>query len=173
MPAWTLPGRKDPQLVDADWQPTDLQRIEGVQIRAITNILGDRSRLTEIWRQDWRLDDRPVEQVFQSVLEPGALSAWHAHATTLDRLFCAYGRIKVVLYDARVDSPTQGHLIELRLGEERPLLVTVPAGVWHGVQCLGSRTAILVNLVDRAYAYEDPDHWRLPADCTDIPYRFA
>jgi dTDP-4-dehydrorhamnose 3,5-epimerase len=27
-------------------------------------------------------------------------------------------------------------------------------------------------MVDRAYTYEDPDHWRLPPDTREIPYRF-
>lgn len=30
-----------------------------------------------------------------------------------------------------------------------------------------------VNDIDRAYRYEDPDHWRLPADTGEIPYRFC
>ncbi|UUY09033.1 dTDP-4-dehydrorhamnose 3,5-epimerase family protein [Pseudomonas sp. J452] len=173
MSDWTLEGRKDSRLVDADWAPASLQKIEGVRIKAIANMLGDRSRLTEIWRRDWLLDNQPIEQVFQSLLEPGAITAWHCHAHTLDRMFCALGRLKLVLFDARAESPTQGNVIELRIGEERPMLVTVPPGVWHGVACLGSRPALLVNLVDSAYDYDDPDHWRLPLDTPDIPYRFS
>jgi len=30
--------------------------------------------------------------------------------------------------------------------------------------------SILVNLVDAAYSYDDPDHWRLPPDTPEIPY---
>ena len=32
--------------------------------------------------------------------------------------------------------------------------------------------AVLLNLVNRAYQYEDPDHWRLPLGTDKIPYRF-
>jgi dTDP-4-dehydrorhamnose 3,5-epimerase len=52
-------------------------------------------------------------------------------------------------------------------------LVVVPPGVWHGVQNTGSVPGLLLNVVDRAYCYEEPDHWRLPADTANIPYRFA
>lgn len=173
MPDWVLGGQKDARLVDADWQPANLPSIEGVHIKSIANMLGDRTRLTEIWRRDWQLDDLPIEQVFQSLLEPGALTAWHCHAHTTDRMFCALGRIKLALYDARGESSTYGTVIEMRLGEERPMLITVPPGVWHGVACLGSRPALLINLVDKAYDYDDPDHWRLPADTPQIPYRFG
>jgi dTDP-4-dehydrorhamnose 3,5-epimerase-like enzyme len=36
------------------------------------------------------------------------VSAWHTHEFTADRLFVNMGRIKVVLYDDRADSPTYG-----------------------------------------------------------------
>ena len=90
MPAWTLTGRKDPQLVDADWQPTNRQNIEGVKIRSIDNMLGDHSRLTEIWRRDWQLDDRPVEQVFQSEI------VIDGDTTTLERLLEDYDDESVI-----------------------------------------------------------------------------
>jgi dTDP-4-dehydrorhamnose 3,5-epimerase len=33
--------------------------------------------------------------------------------------------------------------------------------------------ALVLNLVDRPYRYEDPDRWRLPPDTPEIPYRFT
>jgi glycosyltransferase involved in cell wall biosynthesis len=33
--------------------------------------------------------------------------------------------------------------------------------------------SVLLNLVDNAYRYEDPDHWRLPPDSPQVPYRFT
>ncbi len=173
MPERTMMGRKDSKLVDADWSPSGQPRIEGVCFKSIANVRGDQSRLTEVWRRDWQLDDLPVDQVFQGVLEPGAVSAWHAHATTTDRLFCASGRLKVVLYDGRDDSSTFGNVIELRLGDERPMLVVVPPRVWHGVRCLSAYPSLMLNLVDKAYDYDDPDHWRLPADSIEIPYQIT
>jgi dTDP-4-dehydrorhamnose 3,5-epimerase len=41
------------------------------------------------------------------------------------------------------------------------------------VQNIGDGPAAVLNAVDRAYDYEDPDHWRLPADTPEIPYRFT
>jgi dTDP-4-dehydrorhamnose 3,5-epimerase len=37
---------------------------------------------------------------------------------------------------------------------------------------IGDTPGIVVNLPDTAYSYEDPDHWRLPADSSEIPVRF-
>lgn len=62
---------------------------------------------------------------------------------------------------------------EFRFGTVRPALVIVPARVWHGIQNVSATTpTVVLNLVDRAYEYEDPDHWRVPQDAPQIPFKF-
>ena len=168
-----LPGAlRDRQSVTRDWQP-NLDVIEGVAIREVRNVVKDNGYLTEMWRNEWALDGAPIAQVFQALIESGGVSAWHVHQHATDRLFANHGLLKIVLYDARADSRTRGRVNVLRCGTTRPLLVIVPPGVWHGVQNLGSSFALLVNMPDRAYAYEHPDHWRLPQDTPEIPYSFT
>jgi dTDP-4-dehydrorhamnose 3,5-epimerase len=106
-------------------------------------------------------------------LDPHGISAWHTHRTTTDRLFVNLGRIRIALYDARPDSPTHGRLNEFRFGEHRPALVAVPPGVYHGVVNISDAPSAILNLVDDPYRYEDPDHWRIPADSEAIPYCVA
>jgi dTDP-4-dehydrorhamnose 3,5-epimerase len=171
---WQLPGAKqDAPSIDAEWQFLGRPLIEGVRLKEMRNVPTGYGWLTELWRGDWQLDDRPVDQVFQSTLLPGRLSAWHAHAVTTDRLCAPQGLVRLVLYDARAGSPTRGLVNELRLGSVRPGLVVIPPGVWHGVQNVHDGPSAVVNLVDRAYRYADPDHWRLPPDTPEIPYRFS
>jgi dTDP-4-dehydrorhamnose 3,5-epimerase len=165
-----LPGAvKDEQSVTADWAVLQ-EPIEGVRLIEVRNVLRDSGRVTEILRSDW-FDRAPeIDQVFMLTLGPGALTAWHVHLRTTDRLFVATGQAKIVLYDGRPESPTHGRVNEFRLGERRPGLVVVPAGVWHGVKNLEATPGTVVNIVDVAYAYDDPDHWRVPADSPEIPY---
>jgi len=171
---WQLRGSvRDEQSVTADWQRVDAGLIDGVALFEMKNVLGQHGHLTEIYRSDWKLDDAGVEQVFQTVFEAGGVSAWHAHELTRDRLFVSVGTMRIVLYDARPDSPSCGRVNELRLGAPRPGLVSIPPKVWHGVENLSSERAVLLNLVDRAYRYERPDHLRLPADSDQIPYRLC
>jgi dTDP-4-dehydrorhamnose 3,5-epimerase len=167
---WMVTGVKDRQTVTADWLPIDQPAIEGVTVKEIRSVPASTGALTEIWRSEWGLDTLPIDQVFQRTIDPGGVTGWHAHALTTDRLFCAFGRIRLSLYDGRKSSPTYGALWHRVFGQERPLLVIVPPGVWHGVAGLGSLPSLLLNLVDRAYSYESPDHWRLPADSPLIPY---
>jgi dTDP-4-dehydrorhamnose 3,5-epimerase len=162
---------RDEPSVHSDWSPARTP-IEGVVVREVRNVPRRQGLLTEIYRKDWGLDGG-LEQVFQVVLAPGQVSAWHVHFNTLDRLFVASGMLEVVLFDARRRSPTFGRINEFRFGVYRPALVTVPPGVWHGLQNAGRRPASVLNLVDRAYLYDAPDHWRLPWNTRRIPYRFG
>lgn len=170
---WLLPGaRQDQESITKDWQPSRLTLIDGVRVREVRPVLTAYGHLTEILRAEWLTDNDRVEQIFASTLQPGGLSAWHAHAETTDRLFVVAGQIRAVLYDSRADSPTRGVVNEIRLGEQRPSLLIIPPKVWHGVQNYCNTTAVLLNAVDHAYRYEGPDHWRVPPDSTTVPYTF-
>ncbi len=161
----------DSQQIRSDWTPVVTQVIDGVTTHEIRTVVTDDGRLTEMWRSDWGLDPYGVDQVFLRVLHGGAISAWHVHLETTDRLFCASGNVLLVLFDARLNSPTHGVVREVRLGEHRPVVVSIPPGVVHGLKTLGA-TALVVNAVDRAYRYDGPDHHRMPFDSPDVPYRF-
>ena len=167
-----LPGAtKDEQSVTSDW--TVLRKpIDGVQLIEVRNVIANSGHTTEVLRRDWFGADVEIDQVFQVTLGPDGISAWHVHLDTTDRLFVNAGQVKIVLYDSRPESPTRGLVNEFRLGDRRPGLVIIPPGVWHGVQNLQATESRVLNLVDVAYEYEDPDHWRLPADSAEIPYSF-
>ena len=165
-----LPGAvKAQQSVTADWSVLRPE-IDGVELIEVRNVLRDSGHVTEVLRAEWFAQAPTIDQVFQTTLEAGALSAWHAHLRTTDRLFVTSGQVKIVLFDARPDSSTRGRVAEFRLGERRPGLVIVPPGVWHGIKNLHARPSTVLNIVDRAYEYDDPDHWRLPPDAPQIPY---
>ncbi len=158
--------------VTADWQRRQ-SLIEGVVCKEVRAVLGGGGALTEIWRSDWGLDDAGLAQVFAKTMPGHAISGWHAHQHTTDRLFALAGQVRIVLFDARSDSPTQGVINEFIAGDGRPMLVVVPPGVWHAVRNEHpAASALLLNLVDVAYRYDAPDHVELPLDHPDIPYRF-
>jgi dTDP-4-dehydrorhamnose 3,5-epimerase len=168
----TVAGVRDRQLVRSDWTGVDEIGIDGVDVKLIASVLTDNGALTELWRADWMLDPHGVGQVFQRTLNRGALSAWHVHLQTTDRLVCATGQILIALFDAREASPTRGAIATIRMGERRPGIVTIPPGVYHGARNLADGPSTLVNIVDIAYCYESPDHLRAPADSPEIPYRW-
>jgi dTDP-4-dehydrorhamnose 3,5-epimerase len=168
-----LPGaRKDPQLVTKEWDKIE-EQIDGVVVREVRHVPRDHGVITEIFRPEWDPTGLPIVHIYQSRLFPGAIGAWSCHGTTIDRLFVNQGYLKVVLFDGREESPSYRRVVELHVGDARPALVILPAGVWHGLQNLGSSDALVINCPTKAYNYEDPDHYRLPFDSPEIPYTWT
>ena len=165
-----LPGAwKDKQQVTKEWQRLR-EPIAGVHLREVLHVPRDHGIITEIFRPEWDPTGLPVVHVYQSRLFPGAIGAWSCHKKSIDRLFVNQGHLKVVLYDGREESPTHGRINEIHVGDARPALMVLPAGVWHGLQNLGASEALVLNLPTQAYDYADPDHWRPPYDSPEIPY---
>lgn len=169
---WEFLGEKDPPVVYSDWSIRDCGDIEGVVAKEIKSVPTGNGALTEMYRADWGMDELPVRHIFQRSLEQNALTAWHVHALATDRLFCAQGRIKLALYDGRKSSSTHGNVWQRIIGQDRPVLVVIPPGVWHGVKSLSAEKSYIFNAVDLEYDYDNPDHWRVPPDTDKIPKVF-
>lgn len=143
--------------------------IYGVKTRPLRVIPDDRGWLTEILRSD-DPDFRAFGQVYLTAVYPGVIKAWHFHKQQTDYIACIAGMIRLGLYDPREDSPTKGVSQEIFAGLLNPLLVIVPPGVMHGFQCLGRETALVINVPDRPYDYDNPDEFRVPVDDPSVPY---
>lgn len=169
----SIDAPRDAQSVTPDWQQVTTRAIEGVTAIEVKHVLTGSGSLVELLRPEWLGRPSATAHVFLRTLDADAISAWHMHRTTTDRLFCVGGRALIVLYDAREGSATHGTVAEYHVGRERPTLIVVPPGVFHGVKALGTESATLINMTDEPYSYTEPDHWRLPSDAREIPYRFS
>ena len=107
-------------------------------------------------------------EIYFSTIYPGVVKGWHRHAEMTLNYVCVHGRIKLVLYDDREDSPTRGELMERFLGPDDYSLVQIPPGVWNGFKGMGSEPAIVANCCTHAH---DPSRsTRLDPFENDIPY---
>ena len=164
-------ARKDKPTVTADGAQLRTL-LEGVEVREVRNLVTRNGLTTEVYRSDWHAGAALVAQTLYVSLRPGAVSAWHCHEAQLDRIFVVQGSMKLVLFDDREHSSTKGQVGEFFLDRARPTLVTVPPGIWHGVQNIGASDCAFLNFFDRLYEHGNPDEWRLPAANDAIPYRF-
>ncbi len=144
-------------------------RIEGVWTKALTVHADERGGLMEILRSD---DEgfRKFGQVYMTTTYPGVVKAWHLHKVQDDNFCVVRGMVKLVLYDGREGSSSQGVVSEYFIGEHNPLLVRVPAGVHHGWKCIGTDEAVVMNAATEVYDYAAPDEFREPWDSPAIPY---
>jgi dTDP-4-dehydrorhamnose 3,5-epimerase len=143
--------------------------IEGVKTKKLQVFPDERGRLMEILRSDDELFLQ-FGQVYMTTTYPGVVKAWHLHKVQTDNVACVQGMIKLVLYDAREESPTYRQVDQLYLGLHNPLLVQIPKGIYHGWMCISREEAIIVNVPTERYDYENPDEFRLDPHDNDIPY---
>lgn len=114
----------------------------------------------------------PIVHVYQVNTIPGSVRAWVYHKHQWDRLSYTEGKLRVVLYDIRPDSPSFGKLDVLDVGVLNPVRLHIPPLVIHAVQNRGKENASFINMPTEIYDPSNPDKARLPPDHPDIPYTF-
>ena len=145
--------------------------IHGVKTTKLRLVPDERGRLMEILRKDWELF-LPPAQIYMTTNYPGVVKAWHFHKKQTDQMTCVKGMVKVALYDGREDSPTYGEINEFFVGEHNPMLIQIPAGVYHGWKCISESESVVVNCPTELYDYQNPDEQRAEWDDPRIPYNW-
>ena len=84
-------------------------------------------------------------EIYFSCVYPGAIKAWHMHKRMTLNYTVPTGKIKFVLFDPRVDSPTHGEIQEIFLGPDNYCLVTVPPMIWNGFKGVGTEMSTVAN----------------------------
>lgn len=146
-----------------------MKLINGVIIKKLNPILDERGYLQECLRSDWPMFDK-FGQAYITIAFPNIVKAWHRHKIQTDNMTCLMGNAKLVLYDAREDSPTHKQINEIFFGEKNPCLVTIPKGIWHGFKAIGNEKIMVLNCPTELYNYSEPDEYRLPYDTDEIDY---
>lgn len=102
-----------------------------------------------------------------SLLEPGAVKAWHLHLGQDDLWIIPPDTTLLVgLADLRRASATAAAVQRLALGGGRCHRVLIPRGVAHGIANLTTRPQAMLYAVNQFFT-SDPaatDEWRLPWD---------
>jgi len=109
-------------------------------------------------------------QIYLTTAYPGVVKGWHYHKKQIDHFVVVRGMMKIVLYDARQDSPTYREVNEFFIGEHNQMLLQIPNYVYHGFKCISEHEAIVVNCTTEVYSYNDPDEFRVDPHSHEIPY---
>jgi len=146
--------------------------IEGVRVKRLKVIPDERGRLMEMLRADDELYIK-FGQVYMTTAYPGTVKAWHYHKKQVDNFAVVKGMMKVVLYDSREKAPTYKEIGEFFMGEHNPILLQIPAYVYHGFKCISESEAIVINCPTEMYDYEEPDEFRADPHGGEIPYDWS
>ena len=149
-----------------------MELIQGVSVKPLKVIPDERGRLMEMLRCD---DDCFLRfgQVYVTTAYPGVVKAWHYHRKQVDHFVVVKGMTKVVLYDGREGSPSFGKINEFFMGEFNPILLQIPAMVYHGFKCISETEAMVINIPTEPYNSREPDEYRLAPHENKVPYNWG
>lgn len=146
--------------------------IEGVTVTPLRQMLDERGKIMHMLRCDSPGFEK-FGEIYFSVVYPGVVKGWHLHTEMVLNYAVPFGAVKLVLYDDRPGSRTQGELMELFTGPENYALIRIPPGVWNGFKGVGVTPAIVANCATTPHSPDeirrmDPNRPDSPA----IPYNW-
>jgi dTDP-4-dehydrorhamnose 3,5-epimerase len=145
--------------------------IDGVVVERPPRHVDHRGSLFEAVSQRHPFWSEPIVHCEWVVVSAGMIKGWGMHTESDDRYVVGSGRLRVVLYDGRTDSPSYEQLAEFHFGDQSPGWLRIPRGVWHASQNYGGTDSIFINFPTEPYCYDNPDKYRLdPYDRSKITF---
>ena len=141
--------------------------IHGVKVIPLRQIADERGKIMHMMKAtDPHFEN--FGEIYFSCAWPDAVKAWHVHKSMTINNTVICGRAKLVIFDCRPASPTNGELMELFIGEDNYSLVQIPPGLANGYKAYGDKMVILANCATEPH---DPDEMiRIDPFDNDIPY---
>ena len=141
--------------------------IDGVKITKKKQFIDERGKIMRMLRVD---DEEFVKfgEIYFSFTYPGAIKAWHKHKKMTLTYAAISGKIKLVLFDDRKNSPTKGKLEEIFLSDEDYFTITIPPLIWNGFKSIENKSAIIANCTDVPHFEEEIE--RKDYNDSSIPY---
>ncbi|MDX2075904.1 MAG: dTDP-4-dehydrorhamnose 3,5-epimerase family protein [bacterium] len=145
-------------------------RIEGVKIIPLRRIPDERGTIFHHMKVT---DPHFIQfgEIYYSTIYKDVIKGWHWHREMTLNYVCIHGRIKLVVYDDRENSPTRGVLQEFFLGQDNHSLVIIPPEVWNGFKGMSDPLAIVANCC--THPHDPTRSKRLDPFVNDIPYDWA
>lgn len=144
--------------------------IDGVVVKPLRQILDERGKVMHLLRADDPVFEK-FGEVYFSVVQPGAIKAWHLHKEMALNYAVPVGNIKMVLYDDRDGSTSRGEVMEIFTGPDDYKLIHVPPLVWNGFKGIGSVPALVANCA--TVAHRPDEIVRMDPFARSIPYDWA
>ena len=144
--------------------------IDDVVLTELKQFSDERGTLLHMLRNDDPIFTTFGECYFSEVL-PGAVKAWKLHRNQTQNFSVPVGRIKLVIYDNRKNSISNGNLQYVNLGRpDSYFRIMIPPGLWYGFTCISDMPALLVNCADIPHDPQESEIKML--DDISIPHRW-
>ena len=118
--------------------------IHDVKITPLKIISDNRGKVMHMLRNDSKIFKKFGEIYFSTIYHQ-SIKGWHLHKESVLNYVCIKGKVKLVLFDDRKESHTQGLYQELTLSPDDYFLVTIPPNIWNGFKGLDKTESIIAN----------------------------
>jgi len=147
-----------------------MDMIEGVIIQDLKIIPDERGPVMHMLRSDSPLYSS-FGEIYFSTLNPKCIKAWRRHLKMNQHFAVPVGKIKLVIYDSRMGSRTQGMLFEYYLGPpDHYKLIKIPPLLWYGFQSLSESASLIANMTD--IPHDAAEIERAAEGSVEIPFNF-
>ena len=142
--------------------------IHDLEIISLRVIEDDRGAVLHMLRSDSDLYSDFGELYF-SETKPGIVKAWKCNSKLTQLLAVPKGRIRLVIFDDRLDSSSKGELQILEVGRpDAYQLIKIPNNLWYGFKCISTEPALIANCTNGVHS---PDNTRTKNyDNPSIPF---
>lgn len=142
--------------------------INGVAVEPLRQIEDSRGAVLHMLRCD-SPGFTGFGEIYFSLVYQNIVKAWKRHKVMTQHFAVPVGQIRLVLYDDRPFSPSQGQINEYLLSRpDHYHLVRIPPLVWYGFQGLAATPSLVANLTDLPHDPQEVEH--LPVNSPYIPY---
>ena len=124
--------------------------IHDVKITPLKQIVDERGKIMHMIKKDSEIFEK-FGEIYFSTVNPGFIKAWHLHKEATLNYACVKGKVKLVLFDDRKGSKTEGKHHELILSPKNYLLVTIPPFIWNGFKGLDDSESIVANCLTQPH----------------------
>jgi dTDP-4-dehydrorhamnose 3,5-epimerase len=114
----------------------------------------ERGYLIEGLRVDDKMFDGEFGQCLVSVVYPGVIKGLHLHHQQIDYTCCIKGNLRYVAVKEKEDGEIESRV--LTIGDNNPLLIKVPAGLWHGYMAVDEE-AVILHVMNKAHDSKNKD----------------
>tara|TARA_B100001559_G_C16070859_1_gene425715 strand:- start:40 stop:495 length:456 start_codon:yes stop_codon:yes gene_type:complete len=122
--------------------------IKGVMIVKLNQIVDSKGSVLHMIKSS-SPEFKNFGECYISEINFNTIKGWKLHSKQTQNISVPSGKIKMVLYDYRKESPSFKNLIEINLGRpDNYNRITIPPGVIYGFKCLTSPNALIVNCTD-------------------------
>lgn len=108
-------------------------------------------------------------EAYFSTIHYGDIKPWKKHLKMTLNFVVPVGKIRVVIFDDRAGSVTQGNFFDVTLSHDNYQRITIPAGLWVAFSGVGDSLNLLLNVANLEH---DPLEVERKDSLSEISYQW-